>query len=36
MPIFCFVLPSLIPWYFWGESLFDAYMIAGVSRYVTV
>jgi hypothetical protein len=36
MPIFCFVLPSLIPWYFWGENLFDAYMIVGVSRYVTV
>ena len=24
----CFVVPSVIPWYFWGESLWTAYVIA--------
>lgn len=36
MPICCFGIPSFIPWYFWGESFYTAYMIAGVSRYVLV
>jgi len=32
----CFVVPSVVPWYFWGESLFYAYMIPGILRYALV
>ncbi|KAI1291838.1 Stearoyl-CoA desaturase 5 [Halotydeus destructor] len=31
--LFCFVLPTLIPWYFWNEHLLVAYMMSGLSRY---
>jgi len=34
--LFCFVLPTVIPWYFWGESLLNAYFVAGVFRYIAV
>ena len=30
----CFVLPALVPWYFWGDSLWTGYFTAGVMRYV--
>lgn len=36
MPICCFLLPSVIPWYFWGESFYKAYMIGGVARFIIV
>lgn len=29
----CFVMPSVVPWSMWGESLWTAYMVAGVLRY---
>uniref|UniRef100_A0A7S4LDM5 Fatty acid desaturase domain-containing protein n=1 Tax=Eutreptiella gymnastica TaxID=73025 RepID=A0A7S4LDM5_9EUGL len=32
----CFVVPSIIPWVCWGESLLTAYLVAGVLRYVWV
>ena len=32
--LFCFVLPTIIPWYIWGESLCTAFMVAGVLRLV--
>lgn len=28
-----FVLPTLIPWYFWSEQLMVAYMMAALARY---
>nr|XP_022906575.1 acyl-CoA Delta(11) desaturase-like [Onthophagus taurus]XP_022906576.1 acyl-CoA Delta(11) desaturase-like [Onthophagus taurus] len=34
MPIFTFVIPSVIPWYFWGESGEVSYYFAGVARYL--
>jgi stearoyl-CoA desaturase (delta-9 desaturase) len=32
----CFVLPTVIPWYFWGESLWNAFFVCGILRLVFV
>ncbi|KAK2824347.1 hypothetical protein Q5P01_021522 [Channa striata] len=32
----CFLLPTLVPWYFWGESLDVAFFIPGLMRYAMV
>lgn len=29
----CFVLPTIVPYYFWGESLWNAFFLAGILRY---
>lgn len=29
----CFVVPTLVPWYFWGESLWNSYFLASILRY---
>lgn len=29
----CFGFPTIVPWYFWGESAWTAFHIAGVLRY---
>lgn len=29
----CFVLPAVIPWYFWGETLWNAYFVCSLTRY---
>ena len=34
--LLCFVLPTVIPWYFFGESLYNAYMICVLFRYAAV
>lgn len=34
MPIACFALPTLIPWYAWNESAATAFLVCGVLRYV--
>ena len=34
VPTFCFILPTIIPWTLWGESLCTAFMVAGVLRLV--
>ncbi|XP_008320000.1 stearoyl-CoA desaturase b [Cynoglossus semilaevis] len=34
--IFCFLVPTLVPWYFWGESLLVAYFVPGLLRYAVV
>ncbi|XP_071335322.1 acyl-CoA desaturase-like [Trachinotus anak] len=31
--VLCFLVPILVPWYFWGESLAVAYFIPGLLRY---
>ncbi|XP_046873912.1 stearoyl-CoA desaturase 5-like [Hypomesus transpacificus] len=31
--IMCFALPTLVPWYFWGESLWNSYFLACILRY---
>ena len=32
--LMCFVMPTLVPWYFWSESLSNAYFVAVILRYV--
>ncbi|KAI5100032.1 stearoyl-CoA desaturase 5, partial [Silurus meridionalis] len=29
----CFFLPTLVPWYFWGESLWNSYFLSTILRY---
>lgn len=29
----CFVIPTVVPWYLWGESLWNAYFLASILRY---
>ncbi|XP_053556139.1 stearoyl-CoA desaturase 5 [Bombina bombina] len=31
--IMCFLIPSFVPWYFWGESLWNSYFLASILRY---
>lgn len=31
--LLCFLVPTLVPWYFWGESLAVGYFIPGLLRY---
>ncbi|TWW81953.1 Acyl-CoA desaturase [Takifugu flavidus] len=32
----CFLIPTFVPWYMWGESLWVAYFIPAVLRYTLV
>ncbi|KAK4002430.1 hypothetical protein OUZ56_004258 [Daphnia magna] len=32
--IFCFAMPTVVPWYYWGESLTTAFFVASIFRYV--
>ncbi|XP_074532297.1 stearoyl-CoA desaturase b [Halichoeres trimaculatus] len=34
--ILCFLVPTLVPWYFWGESLVVGYFVPGLLRYTLV
>ncbi|XP_032409063.1 stearoyl-CoA desaturase b [Xiphophorus hellerii] len=34
--LLCFLVPTLVPWYFWGESLAVAYFVPGLLRYTVV
>lgn len=29
-----FVMPTIVPWYFWSEHLYTSFLVAGVARYV--
>jgi len=31
-----FVMPTLVPWYFWGEDAWIAYIVCGITRYIIV
>ncbi|XP_012502599.1 PREDICTED: stearoyl-CoA desaturase 5 [Propithecus coquereli] len=31
--LMCFVVPTLVPWYTWGESLWNSYFLASILRY---
>ena len=31
--LFCIVLPTLVPWYFWSEKFMTSFMMAGMARY---
>jgi stearoyl-CoA desaturase (delta-9 desaturase) len=32
--LLCFIIPTVVPWYYWDESLLNAYVVSGVLRYV--
>lgn len=32
----CFFVPTFVPWYLWGESLWVAYFVPGLLRYTLV
>ncbi|XP_038613616.1 acyl-CoA desaturase [Tachyglossus aculeatus] len=32
----CFIMPTLVPWYFWGESLKHSFFVASLLRYACV
>lgn len=34
MPLLCFVMPTIVPAYFWGEKLINGWMVAGCLRFV--
>ncbi|KAM3605561.1 uncharacterized protein V6R79_000812 [Siganus canaliculatus] len=34
--VLCFLLPMLVPWYFWGESLAVGYFVPGLLRYTVI
>uniref|UniRef100_A0A8C4NCS0 Stearoyl-CoA desaturase 5 n=1 Tax=Eptatretus burgeri TaxID=7764 RepID=A0A8C4NCS0_EPTBU len=34
--VLCFVIPTVVPWALWGESLWNAYFLAAVLRYILV
>lgn len=34
--ILCFLVPTLVPWYFWGESLAVGYFVSGILRYTLI
>lgn len=34
--LWCFVIPTVVPWYFWGESWVTALMVSGFFRYTIV
>lgn len=36
MPLFCFVLPTFIPAYFWGEDPWKAWYFCALARYALV
>lgn len=31
--LMCFLIPTIVPWYFWGESLWNSYFLASILRY---
>ncbi|KAF2879887.1 hypothetical protein ILUMI_26282 [Ignelater luminosus] len=33
VPIFCFAIPVLVPWYFWGENIWNCWFSIGMFRY---
>ncbi|XP_053164084.1 stearoyl-CoA desaturase [Hemicordylus capensis] len=34
--IMCFFLPTFVPWYFWGESLWNSFFLASIVRYTAI
>lgn len=33
MLVSCFILPTIIPWYYWGETIHNSYFVATLFRY---
>lgn len=34
--LMCFFVPAVVPWYFWGESLWVGYFVPALLRYAMV
>ncbi|XP_068597662.1 stearoyl-CoA desaturase b [Brachionichthys hirsutus] len=34
--ILCFLVPTVVPWYFWGETLAVGYFVPGLMRYAVI
>ncbi|XP_042315711.1 stearoyl-CoA desaturase [Sceloporus undulatus] len=34
--IMCFLIPSFVPWYYWGESFYNSFLIAAILRYTVI
>lgn len=34
--VMCFLIPTVVPWFFWQESLWVGYLIPGLLRYTVV
>ncbi|XP_061490662.1 stearoyl-CoA desaturase [Rhineura floridana] len=34
--IMCFFLPAFVPWYYWGESFYNSFLLAAVLRYAAI
>ncbi|OWF37515.1 stearoyl-CoA desaturase 5-like [Mizuhopecten yessoensis] len=34
--LMCFILPTVVPWYFWGETLWNSFYLASILRYTLV
>uniref|UniRef100_A0A8C8VQP2 stearoyl-CoA 9-desaturase n=1 Tax=Pelusios castaneus TaxID=367368 RepID=A0A8C8VQP2_9SAUR len=34
--VMCFLFPTLVPWYFWGESFSNSFFVPAILRYVLV
>lgn len=34
--LMCFIVPTVVPWYFWGETLYTAFYVPCILRYALV
>ncbi|XP_054838951.1 acyl-CoA desaturase-like isoform X2 [Eublepharis macularius] len=34
--ILCFFLPTFVPWYFWGETFWNSFLVAAILRYAII
>jgi stearoyl-CoA desaturase (delta-9 desaturase) len=34
--LMCFILPTLVPWYCWGETFLNSFYVATLLRYAVV
>ncbi|XP_060077754.1 stearoyl-CoA desaturase 5-like [Ylistrum balloti] len=34
--LMCFIVPTIVPWYFWGETLWNSFYLASILRYTLV
>lgn len=36
MPLLCFAMPTFVPWYFWNETLLNAWFVSAMFRWTFV
>ncbi|XP_077207214.1 stearoyl-CoA desaturase [Paroedura picta] len=34
--LLCFLFPSFVPWYFWGETFWNSFLVAAILRYTII